>query len=99
MVLEAMGALNAAEFCYDVGLHNDIMEGDSLLVVNVIKDYEPNWSWYRQIMEDTKRILQTLGSWQICHTRNQLCCPWSSESYSETNYGSWMDERYSQLYP
>ena len=57
-----MNALSVVEFYHDVGLHNVIMESDLLLVVNVIKDYEQNWSTYGQIVEDMKRMLRALGS-------------------------------------
>jgi ribonuclease HI len=74
VIAEAQAALCAVEFSRDLGLQSIILEGDSLQVVNALKDPRPNWTKYGQLVADAKGILIMLRSWQICHTNREANC-------------------------
>lgn len=57
VIAESMGALNAIEFCRDLGLQDIILEGDAESAVKVINNKNHKWCRYWQILEDIKRIL------------------------------------------
>jgi hypothetical protein len=60
-------ALCVGEFCCDLGLQNNILEGDSLQVVNVVKEKGPNWCKYGQLVANIQMVLSIRRSWQISH--------------------------------
>jgi hypothetical protein len=60
-------ALCVGEFCCDLGLQNNILEGDSLQVVNVVKEKGPNWCKYGQLVANIQMVLFIRRSWQISH--------------------------------
>jgi ribonuclease HI len=66
---EAMAARRAVEFCHEVGVFDVILEGDSLLVVKVVKDKKPNWLPYGQIIDDIKKDLGSIRQWNIRHVK------------------------------
>jgi hypothetical protein len=49
---KAMVASRTVKFSLDVGLQSVILEGDSLQVVNALKEEKLNWSKYGQIVKD-----------------------------------------------
>ena len=55
--VESTGALVVAKFNRDLGLHDIILEEDSILVVNALRNPTPNWSPFGQIIEDTCGVL------------------------------------------
>ena len=58
---EATAALCAAEFSRDLGLSYIVFEGDSLQVVNTLKEEGQRWSKYRQIVKDIQEVLKPLN--------------------------------------
>ncbi|XP_059440462.1 uncharacterized protein LOC132172916 [Corylus avellana] len=68
---EAVAALKAVEFCREVGVHETILEGDSLLVVNAIKNQNQCWLRYGQIITDIKWVLESLTQWSIRHIKRE----------------------------
>lgn len=77
VVAEEIVTLHAVELSYDFGLHNIILEGDSMQRVNAVNTIGQNWSRYKQIVENIKGILNILKNWQISRTKR------------ETNYGAY----------
>jgi hypothetical protein len=67
VVAEAQVALCVGEFCCDLGLQNIILEGNSLQVVNVVKEKSPNWCRYGQLVANIQMVLSIRRSWQISH--------------------------------
>ena len=54
VVAEAMGALFAAKFSWDLGIQDIDIEGDSLQVIQAIRGSDINWSNYGHIIGDTR---------------------------------------------
>jgi ribonuclease HI len=67
--LQAGGALLAAEFCRDLGFLDVILEGDSLSVIQAIRNPNMSWTAYGQIIGDAKMVLSTRRSWMVNHVR------------------------------
>ena len=44
----------AMDFCITMDLHHVELEGDSLVVVQDLKNVDINWSRYGQLIEDVK---------------------------------------------
>ncbi|XP_059429714.1 uncharacterized protein LOC132163437 isoform X3 [Corylus avellana] len=94
-IAEAVGAVRAAEFCCDLGLHYVVLEGDSLIVVQDILASAWNWCAHGQIVADIRVVLNSRRSWMVMHTkrdanqaahglakqvvRNQMDCVWIEE--------------------
>jgi hypothetical protein len=57
VMAEATAILYAAEFSRDLGLHNIVLKGDSLPVINALKEEGLRWSRYGQIVEDIREVL------------------------------------------
>jgi hypothetical protein len=62
VVGEAMAALAAVEFSKEGDFQDVILEGDSLQVVQVLKEMGPNWRPYGHIVDDAKALLCTCRS-------------------------------------
>ncbi|XP_059429871.1 uncharacterized protein LOC132163564 isoform X2 [Corylus avellana] len=71
-IAEAVGALRAAEFCCDLGLHNVVLEGDSLIVVQDILALASNWCAHGQIVADIRVVLNSRRSWMVMHTKRNV---------------------------
>lgn len=69
VVAEATGALFAVEFSRDLGIQDVDLEGDSLQVVQAIRDSGIIWSRYGHITGDTRWVLNSLRSWIIGHVK------------------------------
>jgi ribonuclease HI len=53
-----------------LGLRDIELEGDSLLVVNAIKDSGTQWSSYGHIVGDVRYVLNNMRSWEIGHVKH-----------------------------
>jgi hypothetical protein len=62
VMAEATATLCAAEFSQDLGLHNIVLKGDSLPVINALKEKGLRWSRYGQIVEVIREVLKSLHS-------------------------------------
>lgn len=71
VVGEAMAALEAVEFSREVGLQEVIVEGDSLQVVQALRETKQNWSIYGHIVEDARMTLNTRKSWMVFHVKRE----------------------------
>lgn len=56
---EAMAALAAVEFSKERDIQDVILEGDSLQVVQAMKEQDSNWRTYGHILDDDRTILGT----------------------------------------
>jgi ribonuclease HI len=68
---EALAALHAAEFCWDLGIFDIILERDSLMVTRALEGKGENWLRFEQIVEDTKLVLRFFRQWRISHVRKE----------------------------
>ncbi|XP_042962737.1 uncharacterized protein LOC122297016 [Carya illinoinensis] len=68
---EAYGTVLAATFCRELGLKQLHLEGDSQLVINLLKGTERNWSLGGLLVEDAKLVLSSCGSWKVSHVRRE----------------------------
>jgi hypothetical protein len=62
IIIMLMGAVVAVEFSRDLGLLDFIMEIDSVIVTQALKNTRPNWSPYGQLIDDARGILFTRRS-------------------------------------
>jgi hypothetical protein len=67
--IEAWEALTMAELYRDLGFNDIILEGDCLAVIKAIKDPTLSWCTYRQVIGDTKIVLNNRRSWMVQHVR------------------------------
>jgi ribonuclease HI len=66
---EAMAALVVVDLCWDMGVFDVILEGDSLEVVNAIKEDQNSRRRYGHILDDIKIVLSSLRSWEVMHVK------------------------------
>lgn len=66
-----IAAWKTAEFCHELGLQRVILEGDVLVIVQALRQKEPTWSSYGQLIEDTCALLNGLPFWMATHTRRE----------------------------
>jgi ribonuclease HI len=94
-VAEAMAAWQAAKFCVVQGFQNIIFEGDSLHTVSVLKTLGSCWTRSRQLIEDTRERLCSLGSVEIQHIRrtaNQAAHYLAKYALSSNSNLSWSED-------
>jgi ribonuclease HI len=92
---EAMAARRAVEFCIEVGVHDVIFEGDSLLVVKAVQDSQPSWLPYGQIINDIKWALGSLRRWNIRHVKrdaNKAAHELSKFATRNSDSNVWLEE-------
>ena len=95
VVAEAMGALCAAEFSRDLGFQDVDLEGDSLQVVQAIREAGINWSSYGHITGDTRWVLNSLRSWTVGHVKraaNSAAQHLAKEAVRDFIDKVWMEE-------
>jgi hypothetical protein len=68
---EAFGALQAAHFIMELGLHNIILEGDTKQIVDARNSNTSTWSRYGHLVEDTRRLLCSLSRWKCFFTHRE----------------------------
>ncbi|XP_059445149.1 uncharacterized protein LOC132176993 [Corylus avellana] len=66
---EAMTVLAAVEFSKEQNFHDIILEGDSLLVVQALKDPKHSLCPFGHIIDDAQTLLGTRRSWMVRHVR------------------------------
>ena len=69
---EAVAALYAAEFTRDLGFYDVDFEGDSLQIVNAIRNNDENCSRYGHVIDDIKTVLEQFRSWRVSRVR-RIC--------------------------
>jgi len=95
IVAEALAALHAVEFSWDLGLRRIILEGDVLQIVNAVKSTGRNWSKYGQLVEDTREVLNGMIMWYICHVRkdeNSATRSLAKEAVQQITDFVWMEK-------
>ncbi|KAF5454503.1 hypothetical protein F2P56_024161 [Juglans regia] len=68
---EAIAALSAIKFCYDLGPRSIILKGDSLNVVNAVNGPETNWSSVGMIITDLKKLLIQVGARKVLYVPHE----------------------------
>ena len=68
-VVEAVAAWMVVDFCRTMEVQHVELEGDSLVVIQALKNEDCNRSRYKQLIEDAKIILKCMQSWQVGHKR------------------------------
>jgi ribonuclease HI len=61
----------ATKLNWDLGLSNVILEVDSLLVVQALRNMSPNWSSYGPVIEDARGKLYIRQSWMVSHVKRE----------------------------
>ncbi|XP_059442109.1 uncharacterized protein LOC132174476 [Corylus avellana] len=93
VVGEAQAALAAVEFSRELGYQDVILEGDSLQVVQALKEEGINWRSYGQIVDDARVLLGTCRSWMVHHMRrgaNQAAHSLAKESLWHSSDQIWL---------
>lgn len=52
-------------------LQHVILEGDALEVVQTLKSKRRSWSWYGQLIEYAKTVLDNMQSWYVGHIKRE----------------------------
>jgi ribonuclease HI len=68
---EALAAREAIQFALDVGLSEVEVEGDSLIICAALKDSEPSFASYGNIVEDTLVLARGLQRAFISHVKRE----------------------------
>ncbi|XP_059429029.1 uncharacterized protein LOC132162828 [Corylus avellana] len=68
-IAEAIAARASVELVRQLGFQSVIFEGDSLVVVKALSSEDRCWSQFGMLIEETKIILRSCGSWEVCHIR------------------------------
>ena len=68
---EALAASMAAELCVEMGLSNGQLEGDAKNVVGAVLAREPDESSREHLIEDIKKTLRVIPSWEMRHVRRK----------------------------
>lgn len=89
-----MATLYAAKFdrYLGAGLQTVMLESDAVQIVNVVKVTERHWS---QLVKDTRRVLNTMQNWQICHAWlevNSAAHGLDKETVKQAKNKVWLEE-------
>jgi ribonuclease HI len=66
---EALATVAALEFCKERGIHDVILKGDSVQVVQAINEVGSNMSPYGHVVGDIKFLLLSFRSWMVRHVK------------------------------
>ena len=66
---EATTLFYAKSLCRELGIHEDIFEGDAKQVMDAINSNTSRWSRFVHLIEDTRQILQFLSRWECFFTK------------------------------
>jgi ribonuclease HI len=92
---EAMAAMEAVEFSKDRGLLDIMLEGDSLQVVQAIKEPTPSWKKYGHFIDAIRDILGSHRSWIVAHVKrdaNKAAHGLAQEGLHQTDERIWINE-------
>ena len=67
--VEALACLRAVFFAIELGLCDLVIEGDSALVIQAIKDGQPCQSFYGHIVDDILHLTAQLRCFTFCHVK------------------------------
>ncbi|XXG82366.1 hypothetical protein AAC387_Pa10g0329 [Persea americana] len=93
-VAEAVAARMTADLGRTMELQNVELVGDTLVVVQALKKEDSNWTWYGQLIEDAKIILNCMQSWQVGHVQreaNRVAHRLPKEAVHHSLEKIWMD--------
>jgi hypothetical protein len=66
--VEALAAWKMAELCVKLGFNDELLEGDSLEVVQALCK-ECTWGRYGNLINDSKLLFQQVHVWKACHVK------------------------------
>jgi hypothetical protein len=66
---EALAAWKMAELCVSMDCNSVILEGDSMEVVQALRNDEVSWGRYSAVIHDAKILLCNVSQWRVCHVR------------------------------
>jgi ribonuclease HI len=92
---EGMAALAAVEFCRDIGLQEILLEGDSLVIVKVLKEQVDSWSRYGHITTDIQWVLRRFRRWDVGHVKrraNEAAHMLAKEALLHEDDRVWLEE-------
>ena len=61
---EAIASHYAVYFSMDLGVHNLILEGDAIKLVQVVNSNAPNLSRFGHVVDDIRQVLSSLPKWK-----------------------------------
>jgi ribonuclease HI len=68
---KVLAAWKAVELSHHLGLRKIVLEGDSLKVVNDLKQESVQLGWYGHAMQDARMMLEQLLEWKVSHVNHQ----------------------------
>ena len=93
--IEAIAAVRALEFGYEIGLIEAILEGDSKLIVNSLKTGRANMASVEPLIQDATIFSALYTKLLYSHCRrddNKLAHSLARFSIHVPNYSAWMEE-------
>ena len=93
--IEAIAAVRALEFGYEIGLIEAILEGDSKLIVNSLKTGRANMASMEPLIQDATIFSALYTKLLYSHCRrddNKLAHSLARFSIHVPNYSAWMEE-------
>jgi ribonuclease HI len=83
------------EFCRERDFQSIILEGDSLQVIQGLKERTPSWRWYGHLLDDTRALLGTYRRWMVQHVKrdaNRAAHDLAKEGLRFAPTRQWFDE-------
>ena len=68
-IAEAIATWTAVELVHQLGIPQVILEGDALVVVQVMQQEESSWERFGHLLEDAKLFLGSYRSWSVIHVK------------------------------
>lgn len=82
--VETMVAARVMEFTQELGIDSTIIEGDSELVINTLKDVSPSHTSFGLLIQDTKVFAKSFH----CLSFSHVCCEGNSVTHNLARYAT-----------
>ena len=102
MEVEALACRRAISFAIELGLRKLVIEGDSALVIQAIKDGQHCQSFYGHIMDDILHLSAHLQSFNFCHVKrncNRVADAFAKKSRVRLDFQVWVEDLSGDILP
>ena len=102
MEVEALACRCAVSFAIELGLRELVIEGDSALVIQAIKDGQPCQSFYGHIVDDSLHLSAQLQSFNFYHVKrncNRVADALAKKSWVGLDFQVWVEDLSGDILP
>ncbi|XP_035547305.1 uncharacterized protein LOC118348876 [Juglans regia] len=95
VLVEAIALRRTIEVCKEMGFNKVVFEGDTLVMINALKENVVCWTWYGQVVEEVKSSLKELLHWKIQFVRrdgNMIAHKLAKFALNIGNLTCWIEE-------